>query len=193
MYNKIKYLKDMNCQSISVGVETGNENMRVDFLNKKATNDIIVKAFHTINSFGIRTVSFILIGFPFETKEFIFETIDLIREAKVASPNVGFVYPFKGCRLRYIVVNKGLFDPSIEINGAPQYSRNFPAIKNPNISIEEYMGIYRTFMFFCKFPRERFSDIQIAQQLDDRGNEMYSKLKNEYVDKMLFNRVVGDN
>ena len=82
---------------------------------------------------------------------FSFETIDLIRKAEVAAPNVGFVYPFKGTKLRDNAIKSGAFDPGIEIKGVPQYSRDRPVIKNKNITGDEYAGLYRTFMFYCKF------------------------------------------
>lgn len=186
-YNKIKYLKEMNCQSISIGIETGNESFRLKYLNKRATNKQIINAFHTVHKFDIRTVGFILIGFPFETRDIIFETIELVREARVSSPNVGFVYPFRGSRLREIAIKEGLFDEGIEINNTPQYSRDCPAIKNPSILEDEYRGIYRTFPFYCKFSKEYYPDIKIAEKLDERGNTMYKKLRDFFVENNLYN------
>lgn len=186
-HNKIKLLKEMNCQSISIGIETGNEEYRLRYLNKKATNKQILDAFHIVNEFNIRSVGFILLGFPFETRNLIFETIQLIREARVAAPNLGFVYPFKGTKLRKLVIRQGLFDEGIEKNSAPQYSRDYPAIKNPHITQKEYRGLYRTFLFYCKFSKEYYRDIKIAEKFDKRGNAMYKKLKDLYAKKGLFN------
>lgn len=186
-YNKVKFLKEMNCQSISIGIETGNEACRLKFLNKKATNKAIVNAFHTVHKFNIRTVGFILLGFPFETRELIFETIKLVREAAVSSPNLGFVYPFKGSQLRDTVIKDKLFDESIEVNSAPQYSRDYPIIKNYHISQQEYRGIYRTFLFYCKFTEKYYPDIKKAEKFNDEGNAMYKKLKSLYIQNNLYN------
>ena len=186
-YGKLKYLKEMNCQSIDIGVETGSEQYRMEYLNKKVTNRQIIDAFKIVNGFNIRTVAFVLLGFPFETREITFETIKLIREAKVSAPNVGFVYPFVGSKLREIVTEQHLFEPSIEINNSPQYSRNHPVIRNPNISKDEYAGIYRTFLFYCKFPDKYYGDIRIAEKFDKRGNSMFAKLKEIYVKNELYN------
>lgn len=185
--SKVRLLKEMNCQSISIGVETGNEPDRREYLNKKVTNKQIVDAFHTVHKFNIRTVGFILLGFPFETRESVFETIELVRQAKISAPNLGFVYPFKSTKLREIVIKSGLFDPNTEINNAPQYSRDYPAIRNQNISIDEYRGMYRVFLFYCKFPKEYYADIRIAERFDTNGNAMYKKLKDLFIEKNLFN------
>ncbi len=184
---RIRCLKEMNCQSISIGIETGNEQFRLKYLNKKATNKVIINAFHTVQKFNIRTVGFILIGFPFETREYIFETIELIRQTRLSSPNLGFVYPFKGSKLREMVLKEGLFDESIEINNTPQYSRDCPMIRNPQITKDEYRGIYRTFLFYCKFPKEYYPDISIAERFDQEGNAMYKKLRELFVEKNLYN------
>lgn len=186
-YNKIKCLKEMSCQSISIGVETGDEEYRLKYLNKKATNKQIIEAFGIISKFNIRTVGFILLGFPFETREFIFKTIELIRKARISAPTVGFVYPFKGSRLREMVIKDGLFDDSMEINNSTQNSRNYPVIRNSNISKEEYMGIYRTFLLYCKLPEKYYKDIRIAESFDKRGNTMYEKLKDLFVKENLYN------
>jgi anaerobic magnesium-protoporphyrin IX monomethyl ester cyclase len=185
--SKVKLLKAMNCQSISIGVETGNESYRLKYLNKRATNNHILSAFKTINEHNIRTVSFILLGFPFETRKLIFETIDLIRAAKVSTPTVGFVYPFIGSQLREMVVEQGFFDESKEINHSPQYTRNSPSIVNPNISIEEYKGIHRTFLLYCKFSSKYFEQIRIAESFSDAGNKAYQELRELYGQMNLYN------
>ena len=86
-----------------------------------------------------------------------------------------------------MVIKAGLFDENIETNNSPQYSRNYPAIKNLNISEKEYRGIYRTFLFYCKFPEKYYNDIIVAEKFDDKGNAMYKKLKDLYFEKNLFN------
>lgn len=184
---KVKLLKEMNCKSISIGVETGNEEYRMKYLQKNVSNKQITNAINIINGCGIRTVSFILLGFPFETRSLIFETIKLCREARVASPNVGFVYPFKGSKLRDYVLKEKLFDENIEKNDSAQYTRNRPVITNKNISADEYIGIYRTFLFYCKFPERYYKEIEIAERLDSVGDEVYNKFKNIYIEQKLYN------
>jgi len=124
---------------------------------------------------------FNLIGFPFEKREYIVDTIRLNRECNVHSPSIGFFYPFKGCELRKIAVENGFFDPKIEINGAAQWTRNRPFLKNPDISYDEYLGIFRTFILYCKLPEKMFDDIKKAET-DDK---IFEKLKQVYVNKYI--------
>jgi anaerobic magnesium-protoporphyrin IX monomethyl ester cyclase len=177
---KCGYLKAMGCRSMSIGIETGNEKNRNEYLNKRAKDKHILNAFNCGNGAGIRTVSFILLGFPFETHENIFETVRLIRKAQVSSPAVGFVYPFVGSELRNMALEAGLFEVSSEKNGTPQYVRDCPAISNPNLTDDEYRGIYRTFPFYCKFPEEYWEYVKVAERFDEEGNLRYEMCKNFY-------------
>lgn len=183
---KARTLKEMNCVSISIGVETGNEEYRINSLRKNVTNKQIIKAFDYLNKYGIRTVAFNMIGFPFETRKFIFDTIKLMRETRVKSPSIGFVYPFKGTPIRDTAIKYKLFDESIEKNNVPQCSRDFQAIRNPNISNEEYKGIFRTFIFYCKLPENMFNKISFAERFDKRGNEAFKECKEYYIEHDLY-------
>jgi hypothetical protein len=53
----------------------------------------------------------------------------------------------------------------------------------PTISKDEIQGLARTFSFYVKFPKERFSDIKVAEKFDDKGNAMWEKLSSEFTDK----------
>jgi len=185
--NKIKALAEMGCVSISIGMEVGDEKRRRELCNKPVKNDTIIKAFDLANSCGLRTVSFLLIGFPHETRKDYWDIIRMVRRAKVKSPCIGFVYPFKGSRLRELAVRDGLFDEDAEEKGMG-YSRNYPAIYNPNISIEEYRGLIRTFYLYAKFPEKFWPDIKKAESLDEQGNLIFEKYAKIYREEQLYNR-----
>lgn len=181
---KAELIKEMGCVSISLGCESGNEEFRFNILNKRVKNETVINTFNYLNKQGIRTVMFNLIGFPFEKLKYIDDTIELNRKCNVHSPSIGFFYPFKGCKLRDIAINNGLFDPSIEINGAAQWVRNRPFIKNPDISYEEYLGIFRTFILYCKLPESMFPEIKKAETDDT----FFVKLKNYYFENYVMNQ-----
>lgn len=175
------YLKNMNCASVSIGVETGNEEFRKKYLFRKVKNKTIVEAFRRVHQYGIRSVAFLLMGFPNETREMIFETIQLMRVANVNSPNIGFVYPFKGTPLRQTAIDLGQFDPAVEEKmGYAYWQLDKPVIKNPYISSEEYRGLYRTFLLYCKLPEKYFGKIKMAESFSKEGNAIYKELCEYY-------------
>ena len=50
----------------------------------------------------------------------------------------------------------------------------------PSISTSEINGLAKTFSFYTKFPKERWSEIKIAEQNNDEGNAMMAKLGKEF-------------
>ncbi len=78
----VKRMVKSGCKTLRVGVETGNENLRVNILNKHISNGDIVNFFNMVNKFDIRVFTFFMMGVPNESKSTIEETIDLIAKIK---------------------------------------------------------------------------------------------------------------
>ncbi|MBF0557340.1 MAG: B12-binding domain-containing radical SAM protein [Nitrospirae bacterium] len=192
-HEKARALADMGCVSVSVGVETGNEKMRFEMCNKPVRNSTILKAFEILNAHGLRTVSFLLMGFPNETREMYWDTVRLVKEARVQSPALGFVYPFKGSSLRKLSVKLGLFDEAAEQSNQVGYSRGWPAINNPNISPQEYRGMLRSFMLYVKFPERYWNEIKKAEDLTEEGNRVYGKFARIYKEENLYNTFLPED
>ena len=104
---KAELLREMGCVSASIGVECGNEEYRKKWLNRHMTNKQIIEGIGFLKNSGIRTRSFNMIGLPFETRELIFDTIKLNKEANVDSAAVAFFTPFKGTKLRGLCLKEG--------------------------------------------------------------------------------------
>ena len=79
---KLRMLKDVNCNRIAFGVECGNEKFRKEVLSRGIKNDMLIKKFEIIAESGIPFSVNNIIGFPGETRELIFDTIRLIRKIK---------------------------------------------------------------------------------------------------------------
>ena len=184
-FEKARLLKKMNCVSVSVGVESGNEDFRYKTLNKTVRDKSILEAFSHLNRFEMRTVSFMLIGFPFETRADINDSIMMNRECHVTSPGISSFYPFKGTRLRKLSIAHNLFNPDIEPDGVPLFNRGTPLLYNPRITQDDYQGIIRTFILYSKLPEAMFGEIKKAEKFDDNGNEAFRNLQAYYKEKFL--------
>lgn len=128
---KAMIVKDMGCVSVSMGIETGNEELRSKVLNRADSIEDVLRAFHIFNKIGVRTSSFNMLGIPFETQETYENTIELNKRAEVKAPYADFFYPFVGTPLRDIAIENGFFNPA----DSELYRRDRPALNFPGLDL----------------------------------------------------------
>ena len=95
-WEKVELLKKMGCVAASVGVESGNPELRRKVLNRRMTNEQIENSIRMLNEADIRVSTFNMIGLPGETREDVMETIRLNRKVGVEAANVYIIYPYPG-------------------------------------------------------------------------------------------------
>ena len=98
-----------------MGIESGNQRIRQQVMNRKMSNETIVARINLVKSYGMRTSTYNIIGLPSETRANIFETIELNRQANPDSFSVSILEPYKGTPIRKMCEDAGL-DPNYEIN-----------------------------------------------------------------------------
>ncbi len=89
-------LKDAGCDRLDFGLESGNERIRNEVLNKKLTDEQIIKAAEVLRANGVPFGTGNMFGLPGETFEDALETIEL--NIKIKSDDVwGAVFqPYPG-------------------------------------------------------------------------------------------------
>lgn len=161
---KVALLKEMGCVAMSVGIESGNEQIRRNVLNRKMSNELVKKAFNIINEFDIRVSTFNMIGLPNETRENVFETIRFNKELSVEACNVYVIYPYPGTELA-IKYNKYFRDE----NGEFIPVKNAADFELSQMSPEEIKGLLKVFNLYLKLPEEFWPLIKIAEQENEEG------------------------
>ena len=176
---KIKLLKEMNCQNLQFGIEHGNEKFRAKMLNRRCSNESMLDSFKIVEKYGIEYTVNNIIGFPGETRELIFDTINLNRQINPTTMNCYLFTPYKGTRLYQYCIENGYLDKDSKVHQL----LDSVEMHMDSISYSELKGLQRTFSLYARMPETEFEKIRIAERFDDEGNKMFEELKEIYYDK----------
>lgn len=182
----VELLKEMNVAHINIGIEHGNEEFRANVLKRNMSNELIINGLKNLHQAGIPTTVNNIMGFPDETRELVFDTIEVNRHIQSATINAYLFNPYKGTELYDVCQEKGyLPDESDEKIVDSFLSEDFPYFKSmlkmPTITREDLMGLQRTFVLYAKLPRSEFPRIRIAEKFDEEGNAMFRTLREEFL------------
>lgn len=186
---KVKLLKKMNCRSVSIGIENGNIKLRKEVLKRMETPDEIVKAVKLLNDAKIRTVSFNMLGIPFETRETIKETIDLNRRANIKYADSVFFFPLENTPLREISIKNNFFDE----NSGKVFQTDKPALSFPNLSADELIAIRERFILYIKLPCEFYKYIERSKINDKVATALTKRLYNIFDECVTANNGFWNN
>lgn len=178
---RAKKLKEIGCHRANIGLEHGNEAFRRTVINKKFDNQTIIDASKALADAGIPLTVNNIIGFPDETRDLIFDTIELNRKLTVDTTNVAVFAPFHGTLLRQVSLEKGYISDDF-ICGPPNTDTS---LTMPHISNEELEGLRRTFAMYARMPKSYWPKIKRAEKFDEEGNKAFFELTKIYIDKFF--------
>lgn len=138
-------LKESGCVLAQLGIESGNEWLRTHVLNRKMSNAQIENAFRLLRKAGLATFTYNIMGFPFETPEFMKETLSLNKRIKANSGMVYYFFPYPGTRLYAICQEYGLLSSS---RGDFSGMLEGPGIKLTHCKIQQCKKIYNKLILY---------------------------------------------
>ena len=178
-HDRLKKLESINCDRISIGLESGSEYIRKKILKRNYSNSYFLEKFKIISEYNISVSVNNIIGFPDETREQIFETIDLSRDVDAESFGAYIFQPYQGTSLRDYCVRKGYISEDYLAEDVHFSS----GLTMPQITKEEIGGLQRTFTLYTKLPKEYYGDIKIAETFDEAGDKKFKELSEIYYEK----------
>ena len=95
----VNLLKKAGCYYVKLGLESGNEEIRYNVLNRRMTSEQIVKAFSICKNAGLITHAYNIVGIPYETPAAILDTIKLNAAIGVDILHVSIYQPYPGTKL----------------------------------------------------------------------------------------------
>lgn len=173
---KMALLKECGCDRITMGLEHGNETFRKRVVGKGFTNAKFLDAAKAVNDAGIPLSVNNIIGFPDETRELIFDTIELNRKIKSDSVSVFIFYPYTGTKIYDYCVEHDLIDRSV--SGATLLNNS--VIKNPSITRDHLNRLLKTFCLYVRFPKSRWPEIEDVEFARQGSEDTFARLGAEY-------------
>lgn len=107
---KARIIKEAGAHRVSIGIESGDEDIRRKTLNRHHSQETIINAFHTARKHGLITSAFTMIGFPDEDEQSLIKSFHLIRTAHPDFIQTTIFHPLRGTKLYETVIANGLFD-----------------------------------------------------------------------------------
>jgi radical SAM superfamily enzyme YgiQ (UPF0313 family) len=178
--DRLRRLKEIGCARISFGIEHGNEPFRFKVLKRPVTNALMIDNFKIVNDAGIPYSVNNITGFPQETYELAFDTIELNRHIDASDRNAYAFTPFHGTPLRQVCEGLNFVKDedianSICVNGSILDMPQYPQAK--------VNALLKTFNMYVKFPKSRWPEIRRAEEESAEGQRIYDGLKQEFLDR----------
>jgi len=169
---KVDLAKEMGCVAMTVGIESGNQEIRRKILNRRISNQKLEKGIRTIIEAGIRVSTFNMIGLPGETRENVFETIKFNKKLGAKAASVYIIYPFPGTEIAQIhgtnYRDKG--GKMIPMSQAARFNLS-------HMSPAELEGLRKTFNLYLVLPESYWGKIKEAEGCDERSQQKFQELE----------------
>lgn len=109
----LRLLKECGCEMICMGVQSGNEQIRRQLLNRHYSNEMVVVAARMINRSGIKLHTEYMFGLPGETPENMWETLELNENLHSDHTWAATFYPYPKTGLTQYCIDSGYIDDEV--------------------------------------------------------------------------------
>lgn len=179
--DRIKRLMDLGMFRMGFGIEHGDEEFRRKVLRRNVSDKTIVENLGKLNTLGLKFSVNNIMGFPTETRELAFKTIELNRLIDADSANAYSFSPFHGTHLRTMAEEMGFCPPDLIARSVTK-----PTLLNmPQFTPEAIEGLRRCFTLYVRMPKDRWSEIEKAEKLTPEGDVVWEKLRRECLEKYI--------
>ena len=179
--DRIRKLKDVGLHYMGFGMEHGNEQFRAETIKRKYTNKTAIEKLQIPKHFDVPFTVNNIIGFPGETRELTFDTIELNRKFPSTQLSCSILQPYYGTAIRPVCEKEGYLDPDRLCAANSEYT----PLTLPNFTPDSLIGLKRTFAMYVRFPKSRWPEIELAESLTPEGDQVWEKLSDEFRQEFL--------
>jgi anaerobic magnesium-protoporphyrin IX monomethyl ester cyclase len=173
--DKFRKLKEIGLDRITFGLEHGNAKFRSEVVKREYTNEDAIKKIKIVEDLGITFSVNNIIGFPDETRELAFDTIELNRQFNSDNTSCSIFVPFHGTELHELCVKKGYLDNDTicAVSNSGESILNMPQWDKKDMT-----RLRDVFAMYIKFPKNRWPEIKEAET----NEELRQKLRKEFIE-----------
>ncbi len=132
----LEKMHDAGCITVWFGVESGSEKM-LEKMHKKINRDQVKNAFKMSQKAGMMTIASAVIGFPGETEETAWETINFINSLNPDDIGCYIATPYPGTPMYEEVVKNGW----LRVTDFNKYDTATPTFETPDLTMERLREI----------------------------------------------------
>ena len=176
------YLKYAGCTKIQIGLESGNEYVRKNILNRNMSNDKFVESVNQAKKMGFEIFTFNLIGIPDEKPSDILDTIKLNAMIDQDSTQVAILYPFPKtdiynyAKIRNYISEKKIVDSYIDDT----------KLEFPSLSRIQILVYRRYFVIFAKLYRKIYKSNFQSKNLEKIADRILGSIVTVYLLHSVF-------
>ena len=176
--NLFKKMKQAGCTKIGFGIETLSCLARRR-LNKREAIHEIKRTLDASDSVGIINRGYIMIGYPWDTREGIHKTFNILKTLPLDELKVSFFTPFPGTQAYQE------FKPLLLTDDLGKYTTNKPVLKINDLSSTELIdlrkNIVRNFYLSNQYKVRMYNKIEKFPYLRDSYEELFDFLRRRNV------------
>ncbi|MBI5245399.1 MAG: B12-binding domain-containing radical SAM protein [Elusimicrobia bacterium] len=102
--------REARCRTVQFAIETANEKLRTTILKKQITDADIAKTARLLNKYGIKFLTYNMVGLPGETLDDVFAAIKLNADLGTSYPWCSIFNPYPGTELAEYCIAQGHMD-----------------------------------------------------------------------------------
>lgn len=176
---RVAKLNEINCHRGNIGIEHGNANFRYNVIGRKIPDKTIIQAIKMVGESRISTAANNIIGFPGETRELVFDTINFNRQVERYCDSISCTVfaPYHGTLLREKAIQEGYLHSDVIVDTAC-ISRSL--LDMPQLSKAEIAGLQRTFSLYVRLPIAEWPAVKFAEELTPQGDKIFGALAKQF-------------
>ena len=143
--HQAKRLVEIGCEKLNMGVEHGDPKFRRDIIGRIYENDKAIEAFNIATEAGLSTTCNFIIGYPYETMENCWKSVELASQLNCSDINAFIYTPYHGTPMRDMCVDAGFVSDDLIVEMINDDQGSFLDMPRPYMNKKEIYDMYNNF------------------------------------------------